>query len=174
MENKKEEKKEAEENMSKKIYWLFIVVVIVWIALGFYPYKLLTTWSERGTFGDMFGAANSLFSALAFCGVIFTIYLQKKELGLQRMELIETRKELSRSAEAQEKSEKALNNQLKSMTLTAKLNALNSLVSIFSEKAGEARTRSTTDYLKYSEKKEMFAGQIEQTLIEIEKLKQDD
>lgn len=165
---------EKDEKGSNKVILLFIGVVILWIVLGWFPYNTLTTWSERGTFGDMFGAANSLFSALAFCGVIYTIYLQKKELGLQRMELIETRKELSRSAEAQEKSEIALNNQLKSMTLTAKLNALNSLVSIFSEKAESARTRSSTDFEKYSAKKEMFADQIEYTLLEIEKLKQND
>ena len=41
---------------------------------------LLTTFieksDERGQFGDMFGAVNSLFSGLALCGVAYTVYLQ--------------------------------------------------------------------------------------------------
>lgn len=46
----------------------------------------------RGVFGDKFGAINSLFSGLAFAGIIFTIILQKKELGLQREELERARR----------------------------------------------------------------------------------
>ena len=30
------------------------------------------TWTNRGQFGDMFGAVNALFSGLAFAGIIFT------------------------------------------------------------------------------------------------------
>lgn len=47
----------------------------------------------RGVFGDKFGAINALFSGLAFAGIIFTIFLQKRELSLQRAELRETRDE---------------------------------------------------------------------------------
>jgi len=49
---------------------------------------------ERGSFGDMFGAANALFAGLAFAGLIYTLLLQRKELGLQRKELELTRQEL--------------------------------------------------------------------------------
>lgn len=63
-----------------------------------YPFivKLCTqnlNWEIRGTIGDSFGALNSLFSGLAFAGVIMTIIMQKNELTLQRDEMIETRKE---------------------------------------------------------------------------------
>lgn len=47
----------------------------------------------QGLFGDKFGAINALFSALAFAGIIFTIFLQRKELKLQRQELQDTRVE---------------------------------------------------------------------------------
>lgn len=53
--------------------------------------KQIPTEAARGTFGDKFGAINSLFSGLAFAGIIFTIMLQRKELELQRRELEETR-----------------------------------------------------------------------------------
>lgn len=49
---------------------------------------------NRGTFGDMFGGVNALFSGLAFVGVIVAIFMQKKELELQRKELGYTREEL--------------------------------------------------------------------------------
>ena len=63
---------------------------------------------EAGQFGDMFGALNSLFSGLAFAGVVLAIVLQsnelklqRKELKLQREELEMTRGEAKRSADAQ-------------------------------------------------------------------------
>ena len=46
-----------------------------------------------GTFGDKFGAINSLFSGLAFAGLIMTLILQKEELEAQRKELNDQKKE---------------------------------------------------------------------------------
>lgn len=88
---------------------------------------------RRGTFGDMFGGLNALFSGLAFAGIIITILLQSKELALQRQELKETREELKRTATAQEKSEKALNRQAENLKISAKLSALNSLLSYYTD-----------------------------------------
>ncbi|WP_037950701.1 MULTISPECIES: putative phage abortive infection protein [unclassified Sulfuricurvum] len=51
--------------------------------------------SNSGVFGDSFGLLTSLFSGLAFAGLIITIVMQKKELALQREELSLTREELS-------------------------------------------------------------------------------
>ncbi len=52
---------------------------------------LISNEAMRGLFGDQFGAVNSLFSGLAFAGIIVTILLQKRELRLQRQELINSR-----------------------------------------------------------------------------------
>jgi hypothetical protein len=71
------------------------------MATGAAIYFAFDDWADRGTFGDMFGAVNALFSGLAFAGVIYTILLQRHELALQRKELELTREELSRSADAQ-------------------------------------------------------------------------
>lgn len=49
--------------------------------------------TKGGTFGDSFGALNALFSGFAFAGIIYTIFLQKQELKLQRKELRQTREE---------------------------------------------------------------------------------
>ncbi len=66
-------------------------VVAVWVLMGVFA-------SDRpspGQFGDMFGAVNALFTGLAFAGLIYTIILQREELGLQRKELRLTRRELN-------------------------------------------------------------------------------
>ncbi|MBN73812.1 MAG: hypothetical protein CME32_31535 [Gimesia sp.] len=46
---------------------------------------------KQGSFGDMFGSVNTLFSGLAFAGVLFTIFLQSRELSATRSELKLTR-----------------------------------------------------------------------------------
>lgn len=69
---------------------VFAVVVGGWLATWYF----LTGMDDRGTFGDMFGFINSIFSGLAFGGVIWAILLQSRELKLQREELKLTRDEL--------------------------------------------------------------------------------
>lgn len=73
---------------------LIAVTVVVVIFFGWYlNIYLLENDENRGTYGDMFGSINALYSGLALAGIIFTILLQREELGLQREELRETRKE---------------------------------------------------------------------------------
>ncbi|MBX2834459.1 MAG: putative phage abortive infection protein [Micavibrio sp.] len=72
---------------------LFLSVFSLWLFSWYYLHDYSD--QQRGTFGDMFGGVNALFSGLAFAGVIYAILLQRKELELQREELILTRGELS-------------------------------------------------------------------------------
>lgn len=79
----------------KRIIWIVGIVILVlwggsWLAL----YLFYDQPTDRGTFGDMFGAVNALFSGLAFAGLIVTLLYQKEELQLQREELAQTREEL--------------------------------------------------------------------------------
>jgi hypothetical protein len=46
---------------------------------------------SRGTFGDMFGTVNSIFSGLAFTGVIYAIFLQRQEIEIAREEMARTK-----------------------------------------------------------------------------------
>ncbi|MDM8566190.1 hypothetical protein QUF74_11130 [Candidatus Halobeggiatoa sp. HSG11] len=115
---------------SKSIPFLILgFVVILWSGSGYLLYGI----EKRGTFGDMFGAINALFSGLAFAGVIYAILLQRKELALQREELTLTRKELARSAQAQELSEKSLKKQANSFIISSQISAINSLIDIYSK-----------------------------------------
>lgn len=95
--------KEQNKDTDKTLLWISIAAVIVILGVWLFTYFTLINvktvsgevvdFSERGTFGDMFGGVNALYSGLAFAGIIITILLQRKELGLQRDELKETRKE---------------------------------------------------------------------------------
>lgn len=143
---------------------LSILIFIVWISSFIIIYFSIDNWSDRGTFGDLFGAINSLFSGLALAGIIFTIFLQRKELGLQRLELSETRKELKRSAEAQEKSEIALKEQAESLKLSSQLAALNSLVTSYIEQEQYWTNKHTIKMNEAKKKKEKYIVQIEQIL----------
>lgn len=101
------------------VFFALVLLFVVYFLITsfFYPDMM-----NRGQFGDMFGGLNALFSGLAFTGVIYAIFLQRRDLELQREELKLTREELKRTAEAQEKSELALSKQAASLKVTAQLN----------------------------------------------------
>ena len=75
---------------------------VVTIVASYAGLILYLTWpvseysiGQAGVFGDSFGIITSMFSGLAFAGMIITILLQREELGLQREELKETRLEIA-------------------------------------------------------------------------------
>lgn len=70
------------------IFSVAMIGLVLWL-----NFKYIGADENRGTFGDMFGGANALFSGLAFSGIIITIILQMRELGYQREELKATRSE---------------------------------------------------------------------------------
>lgn len=85
---------QEEKSKDKKLMIVGAITVILIIGSWCLTYFLLKDdIKNRGTFGDMFGSINALFSGLALAGIIFTILLQRLELGYQRSELRETRKE---------------------------------------------------------------------------------
>lgn len=81
------------------IIWVALGVTTLIIGLWFLTIYFLEGDKERGTFGDMFGSINALFSGLAMAGIILTILLQRKELKLQREELRDTRGEFEKQNE---------------------------------------------------------------------------
>jgi len=57
-----------------------IIVIGLWLVAWGLIVNNIDDWATRGTFGDMFGAVNSLFSGLALIGVSYSIYLQVQSL----------------------------------------------------------------------------------------------
>lgn len=119
--------------MSKpKWLWLaFGFVSIIWLFNGLvYPW-IVPSLGDRALNGDAFGAANALFSGLAFAGLIYTILMQREELALQRNELrlqreemAESRGELKNQALMQKGQVKAMICQMKISGLEAEIQAL--------------------------------------------------
>ncbi|MFT6987885.1 MAG: hypothetical protein ACJAT7_003750 [Psychromonas sp.] len=80
----------------------FILSGVVLIVMIYASVLIFLAWpideisiNKAGVFGDSFGVVTSMFSGLAFAGMIITVLLQREELGLQREELSQTRKEIS-------------------------------------------------------------------------------
>ena len=119
---------ESRNDPVKGLVILVACFVILWIFSWWAIVYFIQGWNDRGSFGDMFGSVNALFSGAALAGVIYAIFLQRRELQLQRHELELTRNELQRSAAAQEKSEEALRKQVDALLMTSKLNSINSLL----------------------------------------------
>ncbi|PBQ34038.1 hypothetical protein CNR22_20395 [Sphingobacteriaceae bacterium] len=125
-ENKYNEAKKDDKNLIVISISIFFLIIALWL-LTLYTLSGKTE-TARGTFGDMFGGVNALFSGLAFGGIIITILLQRKELALQREELKDTREELKRSADAQDAQNTVLLSQQYQTTFFSLLNAHTTLI----------------------------------------------
>lgn len=124
--------------MNRKYISIISIASIIFIVSSwYYTYLNLKDlkFDERGTFGDMFGGLNTLFSGLAFCGIIISILLQSSELKMQREEIRQNREELKGSKIAQQAQSQSLQKQAENLKISAKLSALNTLVNYYSEKS---------------------------------------
>lgn len=84
--NKKRSKKQS--------YHVFIALGLILITFLMYWFLVIyffPTWSERGLFGDSFGALNTFVSGIALIGIVYALYLQQLQL-----------KEMRRSIELQQ------------------------------------------------------------------------
>lgn len=72
-----------------------IVVYAVFLIRVTWPITSMSI-SNAGAFGDSFGVLTSLFSALAFVGVVWTLNYQREEFKLQKEELAASKKEIKK------------------------------------------------------------------------------
>lgn len=126
--------------------WLFIVFILVLVLLMWFSYPFWsylykdffynTELSEMGVFGDSYGALNTLFSALAFTGIIASIYFQREELKATREELEATRNEMKSQGIQFEAQTKVLSLQVFENTFFNMLKLHNDIVESMSIRAG--------------------------------------
>ncbi|WP_145047877.1 hypothetical protein [Paenibacillus xylanexedens] len=84
------------------VFWLAVgIVILFWSGTWYLIPKLYkeSTGLGAGTFGDMFGGVNALFSGLAFVGLIYTILLQRRELARQEEASKDQAEDLKRQKE---------------------------------------------------------------------------
>ena len=87
-------------------WFISICIIVVLVVAGFGA----ASWCYFGkpcnaaAFGDMFGAINALFSALAFAGVVYAMLQQQQALLYQFQEMEDTRKAMQQAAKAHSKN----------------------------------------------------------------------
>lgn len=84
----------------KPFFVALLVVSLLWLTNLILPLLMGSEVTSRGTFGDMFGAVNSLFSGAAFVGVVYAILLQRREVEIAREELSRTKSMMEAQSEA--------------------------------------------------------------------------
>lgn len=106
------------------LIFIFLAVLLLWALNWIIGIAYTNDAAWRSNVAGMFGFASSLFSGLAFAGIIWTIWLQREELRLQRAELVLTRNELEKAASAQNKSQLALTEQVRALIEQRRLSVL--------------------------------------------------
>lgn len=118
-ENKEEPQNKKDSNILIWLCAIGSVLFILALVIAYFSYLQskfpLFSRGDYATLGDSFGILSSLFSGLAFAGLIVTIVMQNKTLKLQMEELKESRKESAKQSKAQEGQEKVMNAQFESI-----------------------------------------------------------
>lgn len=97
-------------------------VFILWLAFFFVVSIYGGCFTKTGPFGDSFGVLNTLFTGLAFAGMICTLLMQRQELTLQREEIRLALAEYNRIAEANEEAAKVAKENLEEQKRIANMN----------------------------------------------------
>jgi len=113
-------------------WWHYVVVIFAVSTIMCIYYALVSKYcgdlSRRGQFGDTFGAISSFFTALGFVGLVYTVWLQKKEMEIRDAEFLKQEITFIANTEQIAQSNMALSGQFKVMVLASKLTALRSLI----------------------------------------------
>ncbi len=142
---------------------LILLVVLIWALSAVFTMMFLDEWSDRGTFGDLFGAVNALFSALAFAILIYTIVLQREEIKQNREEIVLNRKELEKSGKLQRKAQEVLIQQVHQTHLSAKMNAMRILVDYYNNQI--TNPKSSDEIIEKARlKRREIIGQIDELI----------
>lgn len=120
-----------------------------------FPNSLPNERDTWGMFGDfMGGVLNPILSFLALIALLSTLYFQSEELKISRADAIESRKELSRSAKAQEELGLLQLKQLKIQEFSTKISVIKLLLSYDGTKLMEffngGMSSSTIDIKEYA------------------------
>ena len=103
MTNNKDNKQSDKKSIDTKKWTWWAVVIVLLLYFGYFSAMYLLfpgNLERRGQFGDMFGALGTLFSGLAFAGLIITILQQREDLKNQRDEIGLQREDLEKQTEA--------------------------------------------------------------------------
>lgn len=106
-----------------------IIAVIALLSIPLFVYFTAGSLSNKGQWGDFFGGTlNPTLTFLTFLGLLYTIILQKNELGLSRKELELTREEVAKSATALNAQNDSMKQQRFETTLFSMIGVFNQII----------------------------------------------
>jgi hypothetical protein len=107
-------------------FWIFIAAIIITLLIWANASCIASYFNPNSQgplpLGDKFDVVNTLFSALAAAGIIYTVYMQRHELSLQREEMKLQRGELSKANEEQKVQSQLMQSQISSLRQTDEFN----------------------------------------------------
>lgn len=174
--------RESSENCAKRTkrndklvsIWILPAVgalmIFLWVGWPFAIWKFSPQVAESGgriaaagQLGDIYGGINALFSGLAFAALIYTVYLQRKELSFQRQELAETREVFEKQEKQMQGQNQALRKQIFESRFFQWVNLHLGLVGAMETHA--VKGRSVLTYAR-----DFTRGNIENAIIKIHRL----
>lgn len=94
-----------------------LCVLVLWAANWLFVYLAFQKSDVQGQFGDQFGAVNALFSGLAFAGIIYSLFLQRKATEDQGRSIDKQSEQLIMQKEELTLQRKAMGLQLEEMQM---------------------------------------------------------
>jgi hypothetical protein len=141
---------------TKETNFIWPIAIAILLCIGIWSGgMLLTHWyainyfsvpkeaNSPALFGDSFGAVNALISAFAFAGVIVSMYLQRKDLEMQRESIDIQRDELQQNTKELELQRKEFENQNKTMRLQRFENTFFNMLSLQQEITNNIKSTKT-------------------------------
>lgn len=149
------------------LFFLILMPIVLWTIALFVIARIVDFRSDLGQFGEAFGVMDALFSGLAVCGVVYTLFLQWQEIK----QTVRNQQRLERSAQ-----------KATLMTcLSTELSALNTLLSSLYERINDLQEmksqveRVGADFLaeeqRLTAKRDSVEQDVEQVLGQIAQLK---
>ncbi len=103
--------------------WAILVLSTIVIIVLFVLYGYFFAHEDNANWGDSFGALTSLFSGLAFAGVVAALWIQRKDLK-------QTQEEMQLSTKAQEEMAKQMKLQIKHLETARDLELLHKFIEV--------------------------------------------
>ena len=114
----------SKNDNTRKLLVLGIIGIFIAWSLTFTLFKIFRDSQDRGTFGDMFGAVNALFSGTAAILMFYAIRLQSKELSQTNREMSNQSRALvlqNKTLELQHQEQERTNQEMKIQSEALKL-----------------------------------------------------
>ena len=105
----------------RHVWYLIAGTIAAWLIYGRVIDHFFASWAEAGTFGDSFGALNTLFTGLAFVVVLASLLQQARQVEQARVDIAHEQELNRQTADFVRLQAQALSNVARLTALTARI-----------------------------------------------------